>query len=69
MTIAEQGEPDDHRTVITYRVIGHPTNDRLAIWQKVSTKRCQIRRDDGPWEGDFDSPEAALAFLQAELST
>ena len=67
MTIGEHGEHDDHRTVVTYRVKGHPTNQPFSIWRQVNSKRCHLRRDAGSWEGDFDSPEAALAFLQAEI--
>jgi hypothetical protein len=62
-----EGEPE-HRIVMAYRVMGHPTNQRLLIWQENGgTKRCRVRRDTGHWEGNFDSPQAALSFLQAEL--
>lgn len=67
MTSGEHNEPDQRRMVITYRVMDHPTNPDLAVWEKVDgSKRCMIWRGSA-WEGDFASPAAALAFIQAEL--
>lgn len=77
--------PDDHPLAkfnpVQYEVLGLPPN--LEVWiggldHRMKTGRWRILRifvqDNGAgmkdvWTGDYDSPEAALAALEAELGS
>ena len=62
--------PDIGSMVVYYLVDGLPANEEIAI-ANLRRQRWQIlrikARQQYPWTGSFDSPEAALASLQNEF--
>jgi len=64
------GTPDTR--VLRYEVEGLPNGQKAEIAELPGRNQWQILRTQndkvGKWAGDFDSPEAALSALKAELA-
>jgi hypothetical protein len=62
--------PWDSDTPVAYDVGGLPSNLAVEIAEIDGRWQLVVRRDGitGDWQGDFESPDAALAAIAAELN-
>jgi hypothetical protein len=61
----------DNDVVVTYPVLGLPVGQSAQIYDFAGDQGCRIRRVKngvaGDWQGAYESVEAALAALQAQV--
>ena len=71
ITYGDGPATSDNNVVVAYTVLGLPVGQSARIYDFAGDEGCRIRRVKngvaGDWQGAYESVEAALAALQAQV--